>query len=639
MNNYLTRLAARSLGLAKTIKPRMPSVFEPVGMADWHLAEFNGRASSLESMDEIQQEVSGETSSDIQSSTNTRSREEKHSADHIRSITPQSEETSAVSNEESDSRNTSHGLAHRIEARDQSLSSPRSKIGEKIRKELHLRDIRSADTRPGSASLDAASSAAIKEEDAIGSQEERQSTRSNPIPTRLKIGEMARGKMHIKKIQPSGTSPASASRGASYSAANPGEDDIRSQDRRPSIAGLDIGLENLDIGEKARERSHGRKTQPTGPSPSIVSREASSPAAIPQEEVRSQDQDPSAAWANRSPDKLGMRENLHAGLHLRKIQSIESSKDRALNIHASSEAELANKIEIQDQRAENGLRLDERKQSTSLPSVTPSGIMEDDSISSPTPAASSPYENDLLPHLKNRRILNFRKTAESAGFSNRLTRKRIERKMPTSNIAKRDDYSASKIKTAPQHGFVSVHHKNVLKDSDSAAHKSEPRTPMKLFAEPLLKSAAQRYEKRAQIDNWENIKSQGERNNASTSTVYRANQTEISFNRRFPALDAARPNVNDEIDLERDFLGSGILNPDPRMVQVMMPPGPPAKRHENPKGRNFAGYDKGDSPEVHVTIGRIEVRAVTSQEAQKKRASPETVGLDEYLRERSGGKR
>jgi hypothetical protein len=43
-------------------------------------------------------------------------------------------------------------------------------------------------------------------------------------------------------------------------------------------------------------------------------------------------------------------------------------------------------------------------------------------------------------------------------------------------------------------------------------------------------------------------------------------------------------------------------------------------------------------PTINVTIGRIEVRAVTASKAEKRKPAPKAMSLDEYLSRRTGGR-
>jgi hypothetical protein len=95
----------------------------------------------------------------------------------------------------------------------------------------------------------------------------------------------------------------------------------------------------------------------------------------------------------------------------------------------------------------------------------------------------------------------------------------------------------------------------------------------------------------------------------------------------------------------QDSIAFSTLNPDLPMVRAILP----AYRSKagaagmNAQGRPIIRPERSESDvahEVKVTIGRIEVRAnVSPQPKSKKRDPPQTVGLDEYLLERSGGKR
>jgi hypothetical protein len=67
----------------------------------------------------------------------------------------------------------------------------------------------------------------------------------------------------------------------------------------------------------------------------------------------------------------------------------------------------------------------------------------------------------------------------------------------------------------------------------------------------------------------------------------------------------------------------------------------PAGIERRPSDRPAPRDETFETPVVNVTIGRVEVRAVTSSPpAREKKARPQTVNLDEYLSRRSsGGKR
>ena len=41
---------------------------------------------------------------------------------------------------------------------------------------------------------------------------------------------------------------------------------------------------------------------------------------------------------------------------------------------------------------------------------------------------------------------------------------------------------------------------------------------------------------------------------------------------------------------------------------------------------------------INVTIGRIEVRAVTADKVEKRKPAPRAMSLDEYLARRTGGR-
>jgi hypothetical protein len=60
-------------------------------------------------------------------------------------------------------------------------------------------------------------------------------------------------------------------------------------------------------------------------------------------------------------------------------------------------------------------------------------------------------------------------------------------------------------------------------------------------------------------------------------------------------------------------------------------------RFENPRPAAAATRSKGAEPVIHVTIGRIEVRATPQPtDARKERAAaPPVMSLDQYLRSRA----
>ena len=157
MNNYLSRLAARSLGLAKTIEPRMPSIYEPHVMAEGQLSGFEEK---ILISDGTSHEMGPETSPDVLSSTNHRRREEPPSVDPAGNVMPQPKNSSP-------SLHPSFIEALLTETKDQSLSSARFKMEENAAENLQLRELRSTGTLPDHASYEAVSSAVTPERGAI----------------------------------------------------------------------------------------------------------------------------------------------------------------------------------------------------------------------------------------------------------------------------------------------------------------------------------------------------------------------------------------------------------------------------------------------------------------------------------------
>ena len=467
------------------------------------------------------------------------------------------------------------------------------------------------------------------------------SAKANPNPVRFKMGENAAENLQLRELRSTGTLPDHASYEAVSSAVTPERGAIRSQDEISSSAKANSSPVRFKMGENAAEKLRLRELLSTGNLQDHASYEAASSAAMQEEgAIRSKDEISSSAKANSSLVRLKIGENAADKLQLREVGSNGILSDRAaLHIPASFEAVSGNETSIQGQRTGYGSHLKKRKQNAWYPSISSSLKGEDDSISSPQPVANVLYENDSLPHPDSRKLQTSIMIPESARFTKKLKQRGINRKMLTSKMARKDDDYASMIRNPLQHDIRSFQYEGGLAASDSAAKKSEPRPLLQPSARSHLQSGVQRFGQRAPMVVPNNIKSEVEGDIASRSMVHKTNQSTRSFNRMFSATDTAQSKVEDEIDLQGDLSRSGILNPDSRMVQAMMPLGPPAKRHESATRRNFANLDSDNATAVHVTIGRIEVRAVTSPEPQKKRESPETVGLDEYLRERSGGKR
>ncbi len=618
MNNYLSRLAARSLGLEKTIKPRMPSIFEPAGMGDGQLSGFDEEILSLESLDKPAHKMGPEASYDFVPSTNHLKREEAPYVDQTGNTMQQPKNPSPASYSESNSLHPSLGEDQWIEMKDLPPSSARSMIQEKVAEKLHLREIRSIATLPDRASHEAVYSVAMPEKEAIRSQEESPSSaKANPSPARLRIADNAGEKLHLGEIRSVTALLDRASHEAASSTSTPEKEAIRSQDESPGAVKANESPSRSRIQENVVEKLHLRVIRSDGTLPDRDSHEAVYSAATPQKEaVRSQEESSGSTRANPSPGRLQISENVAEKLHLRENPSARTLLDRALLIPASLEALLGDEIGIQGQGTGYGSHLKDHKQNARYPSISASLKREDNSIRFLHPAAIRPYKNDLLPHFKSTRMPTSRAVLKSTSFAKKPMRQGIDREMPTPKTARKDYDNASMPRNALQHVVSSVRYEDRLTASDSVAERSEPRPPLRPSARAPLQSGVRRLRQRASMASPKKIKAEVEGDIVSRSMVHKT-----------------------EIDLQGDLNRSGILNPDLRMVQSMMPLGPPAKRHESPTGREFADLNSDNSPEVHVTIGRIEVRAVTSPEPQRRRESPETVGLDEYLRKRSGGKR
>ncbi len=97
------------------------------------------------------------------------------------------------------------------------------------------------------------------------------------------------------------------------------------------------------------------------------------------------------------------------------------------------------------------------------------------------------------------------------------------------------------------------------------------------------------------------------------------------------------------------------IEPNQRIFDLQLPPG--KKEDENrqlgigrsvfqPIGAVFhprketamRGAASQPEPTINVTIGRIEVRAVTASKVEKRKAAPSSMSLDEYLARRTGGR-
>jgi hypothetical protein len=111
-----------------------------------------------------------------------------------------------------------------------------------------------------------------------------------------------------------------------------------------------------------------------------------------------------------------------------------------------------------------------------------------------------------------------------------------------------------------------------------------------------------------------------------------------------PSPSALRPTVG-EARLPDVRARRGDIDQRDRMVakSPIIPAFAPLPRHEVPRLRPNAavgGPSAPSAPTIHVTIGRVEVRAVQSQPvaaARQPRPAGPRLSLDEYLRQRAGG--
>jgi hypothetical protein len=86
-----------------------------------------------------------------------------------------------------------------------------------------------------------------------------------------------------------------------------------------------------------------------------------------------------------------------------------------------------------------------------------------------------------------------------------------------------------------------------------------------------------------------------------------------------------------------DAAASPQLVPDARMAveRIFLTP-PPASRQQRPDDRRDHDWAEPAAPTVNITIGRVEVRAVTAPAAKPRAEArgPQPLGLDEYLKRR-----